>query len=134
MKKAERGTRLQNVVIPTRCFEESVDFYRRALGLQVIHQGEGFCFFKAGSANLAVHAVEPGSVVAPTGHGFYLDLLVDDLAGARSALQKAGVSIEKEWLDKHRRYVLIADPDGNLIELIEPIGGLPSDERTTTEG
>jgi catechol 2,3-dioxygenase-like lactoylglutathione lyase family enzyme len=119
--------RLQNAVLPSSHFEETVAFYRNTLGLEVLQEGPGFCFFRAGSANIAVHQAEGESDFAPTGRGIYLDLLVDDLAAARSALEEAAVPIRKEWRDHNGEFLLVADPEGNLLEVYRASA---DDERT----
>jgi lactoylglutathione lyase len=114
------GARLQNVVVPTRRFELSVAFYRDAIGLEVAVEGDGFCFLRAGNVNIAVHPAGDGGDFAPTGHGLYLDLAVDDLSSTRRRLESSGVAIRREWQDDNGTFLLVADPDGNLLEIYEP--------------
>lgn len=52
--------------------------------------------------------------------GLYLDLMVEDLDTTRGELQSRGISILKEWRDHNGEFVLVADPDGNLLELMSP--------------
>jgi hypothetical protein len=44
---------------------------------------------------------------------------VDDLTAAKRTLELKGIRIQKEWQDENGRFMLIMDPGGNLIELIE---------------
>lgn len=111
--------RLQNVVLPSSRFDEARAFYRNILGLELHSEGSGFCFLRAGGANIAIHKVDANSDFAPTGRGIYLDLLVDDLTAARSELQAGSVSILKEWRDHNGDFLLVADPDGNLLEIYQ---------------
>ncbi len=113
------GIRLQNIVLPAHDLEACAQFYRDGLGLEQAHEGPGFYFFRLGTANLALHASDPESPLIPTGRGFYLDLLVDSLEAARERLVRIGVGPIREWEDEKRRYLLVEDPQGNHIELIE---------------
>jgi hypothetical protein len=70
-----------------------------------------------GSVQLALHPIEPDSLFAPTGHGFYLDLLVEDMASLKAGLAAADVPILREWTDEGTLFLLIADPEGNRLEL-----------------
>lgn len=112
--------RLQNVVLPSGRFDEAVAFYRNTLGLELLTEGLGFCFLRAGHTNISIHQVDPNSEFVPTGRGIYLDLVVDNLASARSALQAGSVSVLKEWRDHNGDFLLVADPDGNLLEIYQP--------------
>ncbi|MGC4043435.1 MAG: VOC family protein [Armatimonas sp.] len=109
--------RLQNVVLPTGDYQQSVAFYRDALELPVIHAGEMYCFLRMGTVQLAIHRSEPDSPFAPTGHGYYLDLQVDNLAEIKKKLTGAGVAFLREWAEDGTDFLLVADPDGNRLEL-----------------
>lgn len=111
--------RLQNVVLPSHRFDQAKDFYRDVLGLEVHAEGPGFCFLRAGTANIVIHEVRPETEFAPTGRGIYLDLLVDDLTTTISSVEAASVAILKEWRDHNGDFILVADPDGNLLEIYQ---------------
>lgn len=110
---------MKNAVIPSRQFEETVAFYRDILGFPVYNEGPGFCFLNGGGAYIAVHKVPPDSWAIPTGHGIYLDVKVSNLEEAKGRLSKAGIGLLKEWEDRNGRFILVADPDGNLVEIYE---------------
>lgn len=110
-------------MIPTQRFERTVSFFRDILGFPVLYEGSGYCFLKAGGVNIAIHPVDTDSEFAPTGHGMYLDIMVADLQETRERLSDANIEIQREWKDHTGRFLLIADPNGNLLELIEPVGG-----------
>ncbi len=110
--------KLLNVAIPSRHFEAAVVFYRDVLGLPVSQEGLGCCYFTAGSANIAVHVAREGSDFAPTGHGIYLDIAVTNFPQLKKRLRDAGIVIRNEWQDDSGHFVEIADPDGNLVELV----------------
>jgi catechol 2,3-dioxygenase-like lactoylglutathione lyase family enzyme len=114
--------RLQNVVLPSPRFEEAKAFYQHVLGLDVHAEGPGFCFLRAGGTNIAIHQVDAYSDFLPTGRGIYLDLLVDDLTVTRSSLEAESVPILKEWRDHNGDFLLVADPDGNLLEIYQARG------------
>jgi catechol 2,3-dioxygenase-like lactoylglutathione lyase family enzyme len=109
--------RLQNVVIPTHSFQHSVAFYRDVLTLPVVHESTSFCFLNADSVQIAIHGFEQDSLFAPSGHGYYLDLLVDDMARVKERLALANVSVLREWTENGMQFLLISDPDGNRLEL-----------------
>jgi len=109
--------KLLKVVIPTREFEAAIAFYRDVLGLPLV--GAGWCEMSAGNANIAIQLAREGSDFAPTGHGIYLDLSESRLEQIKQRPQDAGVAIAKEWKDERGHFLEIADPDGNLIELVE---------------
>lgn len=108
---------LQNIVVPTRDFEGTVAFYRDLLGLSVAHASATYCFVRAGGVNIAIHPVDGDNPFTPTGHGLYLDVQVDDLEHWKARLKQANVAILKEWTESGTHFLLIADPNGNLLEL-----------------
>lgn len=110
---------VQNIVIPTRNFTQTVAFYRDVLALPVLQEAEGYCFLQAGGVNIAIHPAAQETVFAPTGHGLYLDLLVDDLAEMRARLMAASIPFLREWVDQGTAFLAIADPDGNRLEFYE---------------
>jgi catechol 2,3-dioxygenase-like lactoylglutathione lyase family enzyme len=110
--------KLLKVAIPLRKFEISVAFYRDVVGLPVSREGLGCCCFSAGNANIAVHVAREGSDFAPTGHGIYLDLAAWRFEQLKQRLAGAGVPIRKEWKDDSGHFIEVADPDGNLVELV----------------
>ncbi len=109
---------LQNVVIPTNDFEGTVTLYRDILGLPVIASSGDYCFLRAGSVNLAIH-VANDAAFAPTGHGLYLDMVTESLPDVRDRVIQARIPIIREWTDGGTPFLLIADPNGNLLEIYE---------------
>ena len=115
--------RLVNVVVPSRHFTESVVFYRDTLGLPVTFENETCCFVQAGGAQIALHPVAEDSPFLPTGHGFYLDMIVDDMETVKARLTAAGCAPLREWTDPGGTpFLLVADPDGNRIEIYTETG------------
>ena len=109
--------RVQNVVIPARDFQETVRFYRDSLGLPVAFQTDAYCFLEAGAIHVAIHPVIETSEFWPTGNGIYLDIVVEDFARVRERLIECGVSIVREWQDETIPFLLVSDPNGNLLEV-----------------
>jgi catechol 2,3-dioxygenase-like lactoylglutathione lyase family enzyme len=75
---------------------------------------------RAGGVNLVIHPASPDTEFYPRGHCIYLDVSVADITKAKEHLLKHDISIKREWSDHNGRFLLVEDPDGNLIELIEP--------------
>lgn len=111
---------LQNIVLPAIQYDRTVAFYKYALLLEVMYETPEYCFLKVGEAVVAIHPADPESQFMPTGHGFYLDLLVEDLGEFVTHLQNMGVTIDQVFEDEDQRYVTLQDPEGNILELIEP--------------
>lgn len=80
---------------------------------------------RAGGVNIAIHPASPDSEFYSQGHCIYLDVSVADITKAKERLLKHDISIKREWTDPNGRFLLIEDPDGNLIELIEPANAEP---------
>lgn len=110
---------LQNIVLPARNLQEAVYFYRDLLGFPTLVERDEFCILDAGGVNITIHPIRQGSEFVPSGHGLYLDVLVGKLEDFEARLKTAGIIIRKHWKDDQRRYILVADPDGNLVEIYE---------------
>ena len=116
-------------VLATR-FAETVAFYRDVLGIPIRADAGVYVAFDAGGFELGVYGREmmadivdsmvPGT--SPTNDGLLINLEVEDLDAAMSALSSKGVSFETEAHDQPdwgMRVVHLRDPEGNLIELYE---------------
>lgn len=110
---------LVNIVIPAVQFDETVHFYRDVLGLPLYHEGEHSCHLKLEEIFLEIFPTSPQDPLRPTGRSIYLDFAVDDRDEAVNRLTDAGVAVERMWQNHIGRYALVADPEGNWIELIE---------------
>jgi catechol 2,3-dioxygenase-like lactoylglutathione lyase family enzyme len=103
-------------------YRRALRFYGETLGLRKVYEAEGggFAIFEAGGSRLAIDTDwaprwEPGS---PT-----VALLVEGLDGLVSRLESEGVEVAQRprrtrW---GRTLALVQDPDGNGIELVEPV-------------
>ena len=126
--------RFDHVMLRVMDLNRSLAFYRDTLGMQVVRQVDYetgqftnvFLNFDADTESSLeltynwqqTEAYEKGRVF---GH---LALMVDDVHAAVAALEQAGVHINtppKQMAYGTRIIAFVLDPDGNLIELIEPL-------------
>jgi predicted enzyme related to lactoylglutathione lyase len=107
------------VGFPTRDLATAVAFYGEKLGLarSVYNEARNYSEFETGNLTLSVynpekmgleHHVNPNPVA----------LHVDDVAGARAALEERGVEFQGETFDTGVCHMaFFADPDGNALML-----------------
>ncbi len=109
--------------------QAAIDFYTTHLGFRLrSHPAPPFADVTRGSLRVLLSG--PGSSGARTtpaaadGPGRNrIHLLVDDLALEVERLQAAGVAMHGDVVSgPGGQQVLVADPDGNLVELFEPAG------------
>jgi catechol 2,3-dioxygenase-like lactoylglutathione lyase family enzyme len=117
---------VETVIYSVSDYEQSLRFYGETLGMRKIREeaSEGYACFEAGGSRLSIGTDwrphwTPGS---PT-----VSLLTDDLRGLLAELEKEGVKV----LERPRRtawgqqVAMVADPDGNGIELLQEAEGEP---------
>ena len=125
---------VDHIVLTTRDLDRCLDFYMRVLGMALEHYGEGRIALKFGAHKFNVHP--PGfeaSIRARTPTPGSLDLcfLADRSIGEVVAqLNACDVPIEEGPVVRTGargpiRSVYVRDPDGNLIEISEPVNGKP---------
>jgi catechol 2,3-dioxygenase-like lactoylglutathione lyase family enzyme len=119
-------TSLSATIVVTRDVEGLAKFYRDVLGLPLEREqhgggGEALHFGCAlGAVHFAVHPVDnwPGAEETGPG-GVRLAFDVDDAGAEAERLRGAGVNavgpLEMGWA----KLVLLRDPDGNLVELVQ---------------
>jgi catechol 2,3-dioxygenase-like lactoylglutathione lyase family enzyme len=100
--------------------DEARRFYGELLGLREIAKppqlaGRGGCWFLGGAA--AVHLAGEADFTAQV--KAHPALLVADLAGARRALEGAGVAIDEDESGLSVARCYVRDPFGNRIELVD---------------
>jgi lactoylglutathione lyase len=111
-----------------------ITFYTEAMGLPVTYQfppeGEpDFVVVSIGEANIGIGdytgVEEMLGSVARGGNPFQLCIYTDDLDGDLARLRAAGTPIHRQPEDQPwgERMCYIADPDGNLIMLAQPLPG-----------
>jgi catechol 2,3-dioxygenase-like lactoylglutathione lyase family enzyme len=122
--------RLDHLVLTTRQRESCIDFYTRVLGMRLDTFGQGRVAFRFGDQKINLHEagreLEP-KAVRPTPGGLDLCFLADEpLDAVVRRLAAAGVRIELGPVPRTGatgpiRSVYVRDPDGNLVEIAEPL-------------
>ena len=112
--------------------EESVDFYTRLLGFEVLTSAApAFADVKRGNLRLllsgplssAGRAMSDGEVPAPGGWN-RIHLIVPDIEAEVDRLAEAGARFRNEIVTgPGGSQVLLVDPSGNFVELFQPAGG-----------
>ncbi|MBI4635454.1 MAG: nuclear transport factor 2 family protein [Candidatus Rokubacteria bacterium] len=121
---------LDHLVLTVRDIAVTCDFYRRALGMEVVTFGQGRTAIKFGAQKINLHPagreVEP-KAARPTPGSADICLLSDEpLAGWIAHFKGLGVPIE---LGPVRRTgalgpiesIYVRDPDANLVEIANPV-------------
>jgi catechol 2,3-dioxygenase-like lactoylglutathione lyase family enzyme len=123
---------VDHIVLTTRDLERCLDFYTRVLGMSVEHYGAGRIALKFGPHKFNVHppGFEAGIRAAvPTPGSLDLCFLADrPLEQVLAHVKKCDVAVEegpsvRTGARFQIRSIYVRDPDGNLIEISEPIGG-----------
>jgi predicted enzyme related to lactoylglutathione lyase len=98
------------VIHPVASLDESVAFYRDALGLPLrFRDGDRFCAFDGGGVTIALASGAESPSDVPV-----VSYQVDDLEGAVAALQSAGGEVLRPVEEgPHERRALLRDPSGN---------------------
>jgi catechol 2,3-dioxygenase-like lactoylglutathione lyase family enzyme len=124
------------ICVPTKDFEQAVEFYGSVLGLRESKQwGEmPGKEFETGSLTIAVMQSDGfGLDFAP--HTHPIALHVDDVQAARADLEAKGVEFEADTVDSGVCHMaFFADPDGNGLMLhhrYAPAGEKPDDVEET---
>lgn len=107
--------------------DAAVEFYRDTLRLRPGHISKHWSDFDLGGSKLGLH---PGKVSpsAPEGTGWYFGLTSTDLTSLRSAVEMSHGRVVDDYHETPGGVVLtIADPDGNLLQVMQPGSKLPLD-------
>ena len=112
-----------------RDVEESVAWYRRLLGFEIIsNHAPAFADVKRGALRLllsgpkssAGRAMTDGEVPSPGGWN-RIHLIVEDLVGEIERLEAEGARFRNEMVSgPGGSQILLVDPSGNLVELFQP--------------
>jgi lactoylglutathione lyase len=123
------------VVILVEDLDRSLRFYSKTLGLPLGHRSGPYAQFNTGYTRLSLY--ERGAMQRTLGHrlvapgpeapGFELGFRVEDVDAAFSDLVAAGAPpvtppANRPW---GQRTAYVADPDGNLIELVQQLERSP---------
>jgi catechol 2,3-dioxygenase-like lactoylglutathione lyase family enzyme/ketosteroid isomerase-like protein len=123
--------RLDHLVLTVRDLAATVEFYRRALGMEVVTFGEGRTALRFGDQKFNVHPAGAGvSLVAarPTPGSADVCLLTGTpLAQWIAHLKDCGVTVEQGPVRRTGargpiESIYLRDPDGNLVEISTEVG------------
>ena len=121
---------IDHVVLTTGDLHRCLDFYTRALGMTVEHYGKGRIALRFGDHKFNVHppGFEAGiKARTPTPGSLDLCFLSErPLDEVIARLKQENVAIEEGPVNRTGarftiRSVYVRDPDGNLIEISEPV-------------
>jgi catechol 2,3-dioxygenase-like lactoylglutathione lyase family enzyme len=107
--------------------EESVGFYTKFLGFEVLHQFPAFADVARGSLRLllsgpassAARPMRDGAKPRPGGWN-RIHFIVDDIGAEVARLRAAGVPFRNDIIEgPGGKQVLLQDPSGNLVELFQ---------------
>jgi catechol 2,3-dioxygenase-like lactoylglutathione lyase family enzyme len=108
--------------------EESVTFYTKVLGFEVLNKFPAFAdvargklrLLLSGPASSAGRPMPDGAKPGPGGWN-RVHLIVDDLAGEVARLRTAGVQFRNDIVaGPGGSQILLKDPSGNVVELFQP--------------
>jgi predicted enzyme related to lactoylglutathione lyase len=108
------------VSVPTRDLERAVAFYGETLGLErsAYRPERNFAEVETGTVTLNVLNPERMGIGAFQANRNAVALHVDDVAAARSELERRGVAFAGDIIDTGVCHMaLFADPDGNALML-----------------
>ncbi|ANL70448.1 glyoxalase/bleomycin resistance protein/dioxygenase family protein [Rhizobium phaseoli] len=126
-----RIDRLDHLVLTVADITATCDFYSRILGMSVETFADGRKALKFGRQKInlhqAGHEFEPKARHATPGSGDLCFIAETPLADVIAHLQTGGIVIEEGPVERtgasgRLRSVYFRDPDGNLIEVSNPIG------------
>lgn len=127
-----RVARIDHVVLTVRDVDATIAWYERVLGMKGVTFGEGRRALAFGDQKLNLHRsgheFEPkarGAAAGTVDICFTTDLPLDDVA---AHLRREHVAIElgpvaKIGARSPLRSLYVRDPDGNLIEIANEVGG-----------
>ena len=122
MKRKRTAVEFNHAMVYTTRLAGALKFYRDALGFEVVDSHAGaYARLKspAGTATIALHAVEPGQVITPKAEGVRLYFEVKGLDAFCKALARKGVKFDQMPKDMPWgwRHAYLRDPDGHEISL-----------------
>lgn len=121
---------LDHVVLTVRDIERSRDFYGRVLGMEVREQENRPLALHFGSQKLHLHQAgkefSPKAAAPTPGAGDLCFLSATPIADIAATLEAEGIAIEvgpveREGATGPIASIYVRDPDGNLIEISNPL-------------
>lgn len=117
----------------------SLSFYRDVLGFSVREEGAQFSYLSRDGADLMLDAYAPANEVEasyapdhrPFGRGINLRVQIRDIESVWTTVVASGQPVVRDlcerWYPKQdhetgQRQFIVADPDGYLIRMFEPLG------------
>lgn len=106
-----------NTILYSDAFTETVDFYRRHLGLEVTFANDWFVEFRlVGQTTLSIADAGRATIPAVEGQGVTISVQVDDLDGLHDRLAERGIDPTPPTTRFGSRVFDIYDPEGHRIE------------------
>jgi catechol-2,3-dioxygenase len=107
-----------NTILYCRKWDETVDFYKSKLKLQVTASFDWFVEFKLNEGSrLSIANQERTSISSSGGKGLTIAMRVDDIQETRSILEEAG--LHPTAIKDHpwgAKVIYLHDPEGNRLE------------------
>jgi catechol 2,3-dioxygenase-like lactoylglutathione lyase family enzyme len=131
-------------VYPCLCVDDmarSIEFYRALVDLDVAVDVGWYAELSGGDGTAIVALVQRGHPSVPPGFdaargGVLVSVIVDDVTAiyARAATMRAAIAHELRDEDFGQRHFMVVDPDGFLVDVIEPIRASAEFRRQLVEG
>lgn len=105
------------------------DWYEKHLGIKLDSHGQGATFTCDGTAScMTVWSIFPrtSTYFDPSTAGFMINYRVDKMDQLLGVLESEGIKILGRQDESYGRFAWIMDPEGNRIELWEPLSTSPS--------
>jgi len=113
-----RGVDRTNTILYCRHWQATVDFYRDALGLDVVHTTDWFVEFRlTGESYLSIADAARATIDHVAGQGMTLSLHVPDLSATRRRLIERGLDPSDVRTVWHADVCYLVDPEGHRIEV-----------------
>lgn len=108
--------KLAGITLPSMNLEKSLEFYRDVVQFEVFVVQENAAFLTMGSAPLAIYRAGKDSDMDASGHGLFINVVVDDLGDLKKRMETFGTAPIKEWVEENEYHLLVADPFQNQVE------------------
>jgi catechol 2,3-dioxygenase-like lactoylglutathione lyase family enzyme len=110
-----------NTILYCQLWADTVDFYRRVLGLAVSFENDWFVeLVLGGDSFVSVADAARATIPSSGGAGITLSWQVADVAASRLALAERGVAVGEIISRWGAATLFVTDPEGNRIELWSP--------------
>ena len=112
--------RMEHLHLSARDVDKTVDFYRRAFGFEVRHDGTGPYgrTVHVGTDRFYLALSEGGDPEAGTGNFSHVGFVTSDLVAFRARMEREGIPVVETASRKEGDAVYVIDPDGIEIEVV----------------